>query len=108
MGEYYRIIKIFKSIIDMDTAPVVICDLEHTVVYMNPAAISRYHTDLTGKSLKAYHDCSFSSYVRFDFFRRILCDYVGDLVEKGEYDPAAAQALVENICYYNDYRMSKH
>ena len=44
---------------------------------------------------------SFSSYVRFDFFRRILCDYVGDLVEKGEYDSESAQALVENICYYN-------
>lgn len=46
----------FKSIIDQDTASVVICDLEHTVVYMNPASISRYHTDLTGKSLKACHN----------------------------------------------------
>ncbi len=48
---------------------------------------------------------SFSSYVRFDFFRRILCDYVGDLVEKGEYDAHSAQTLVENICYYNAKRM---
>ncbi|MBP3300704.1 MAG: glucuronate isomerase [Clostridia bacterium] len=48
---------------------------------------------------------SFSSYCRFDFFRRILCDYVGDLVEKGEYDRINAQALVENICYYNAKRM---
>lgn len=48
---------------------------------------------------------SFSSYVRFDFFRRILCDYVGDLVEKGEYDPQTAKELVENICYYNAKRM---
>ena len=46
----------FKSIIDSDKAPVVICDLEHTVVYMNPASILRYHTDLTGKSLKACHN----------------------------------------------------
>ena len=46
----------FKSIIDADTAPVVICDLEHTVVYTNPASIARYHTDLTGKSLKACHN----------------------------------------------------
>ena len=44
---------------------------------------------------------SFSSYCRFDFFRRILCDYVGNLVEKGEYDKDSAVALVENICYYN-------
>ena len=48
---------------------------------------------------------SFSSYCRFDFFRRILCDYVGNLVEKGEYDEASAVALVENICYYNAKRM---
>ncbi|MBQ1933387.1 MAG: glucuronate isomerase [Clostridia bacterium] len=48
---------------------------------------------------------SFSSYCRFDFFRRILCDYVGNLVEKGEYDEASAIQLVENICYYNAKRM---
>ncbi len=48
---------------------------------------------------------SFSSYCRFDFFRRILCDYVGNLVEKGEYDQASAVQLVENICYYNAKRM---
>lgn len=44
---------------------------------------------------------SFSSYCRFDFFRRIICDHVGALVEKGEYDEAGAVQLVENICYYN-------
>ena len=38
-----------KSVLDADTAPIVICDLEHTVVYMNPASILRYHIDLTGK-----------------------------------------------------------
>lgn len=48
---------------------------------------------------------SFSSYCRFDFFRRILCDYVGNLVEKGEYDQASALDLVKNICYYNAKRM---
>ncbi len=44
---------------------------------------------------------SFSSYVRFDFFRRILSDYLGGLVGKGECDPAAARLLAERICYYN-------
>lgn len=44
---------------------------------------------------------SFSSYVRFDFFRRILADYIGDMVERGEYDPQSAEALAKNICYYN-------
>jgi glucuronate isomerase len=48
---------------------------------------------------------SFSSYCRFDFFRRILCDYVGNLVELGEYDGESAAQLVKNICYYNAKRM---
>lgn len=46
----------FKSVIDADTASVVICDLEHTVVYMNPASIARYKVDITGKSIKACHN----------------------------------------------------
>ncbi len=46
----------FESVLRQDSAPVVLCDLEHTVVYMNPAAISRYGVNLTGKSLKACHN----------------------------------------------------
>lgn len=46
----------FKSVIDSDSAPVVICDLNHTVVYMNPASVSQYHTDITGKSIKSCHN----------------------------------------------------
>lgn len=44
---------------------------------------------------------SFSSYSRFDFFRRIVCNYVGSKVEAGEYDEQSALALLQNICYYN-------
>ncbi len=44
---------------------------------------------------------SFASYPRFDFFRRILCDVVGELVERGEYDPRAAETLVTDVCYRN-------
>ncbi len=46
----------FKSVLEQDEAPVVICDLEHTVVYMNPASVKRYHVDLTGKSIKMCHN----------------------------------------------------
>lgn len=31
--------QMFKSVIDQDRAAVVICDTEHTIVYMNPAAV---------------------------------------------------------------------
>lgn len=44
---------------------------------------------------------SFSSYSRFDFFRRILCTFVGKKVDKGEYPLEDAKTLVKNISYYN-------
>ena len=48
----------FKSIIDQDRAAVVICDLQHTIIYMNPAAKAQYykHSDLTGSSLLDCHN----------------------------------------------------
>lgn len=50
----------FKSVIDMDTSAVVICDLSHKIVYMNPAAADRYKKsggyDLVGKSLLDCHN----------------------------------------------------
>ena len=50
----------FKSVIDSDYQPIVICDLNHVVVYMNPSAISRYSkrggSSLIGKSLLNCHN----------------------------------------------------
>lgn len=50
----------FKSIIDQDNASVVICNLEHQIIYMNPAAIHSYHKwggeKLVGKSLMNCHN----------------------------------------------------
>ena len=46
----------FKSIIDQDKAPIVVCDLDSTIIYMNPASIKRYHGDLTGRNLKTCHN----------------------------------------------------
>ena len=44
----------FKSIIDQDRAAVVICSLDHKIIYMNPAAAANYHkyggAELLGKS----------------------------------------------------------
>ncbi|MCD8343599.1 MAG: PAS domain-containing protein [Oscillospiraceae bacterium] len=31
-----------KSVLDADSQPIVLCDMQHTVVYMNPAAVRRY------------------------------------------------------------------
>ena len=46
---------------------------------------------------------SFLSYARHEYFRRILCNYIGELVENGEYpyDERGLEKIVEGICYYN-------
>lgn len=44
---------------------------------------------------------SFSSYVRFDFYRRILCSFIADKVDKGEYDFSSAISLAKDIAYNN-------
>ena len=44
---------------------------------------------------------SFAGYSRFDFFRRILCGFVGELVARGEYAPEHAAELVGRICLGN-------
>lgn len=46
----------FKAVLEADSAPVVLCNLDHVIIYMNPAAIERYHADLTGKSLRDCHN----------------------------------------------------
>ncbi len=52
--------KYFKSVINQDRSPVVICNLQHEIIYMNPAAVSRYEkfggAELIGKSLLACHN----------------------------------------------------
>ena len=46
---------------------------------------------------------SFLSYARHEYFRRILCDFLGRLVENGEYpcDMTFLGGLVQDICYNN-------
>ena len=50
----------FKSILDQDTAAVVVCDTEHKIIYMNPVACRRYSKyggqALLGKNLLHCHN----------------------------------------------------
>ena len=50
----------FKSIIESDPMPIVICDLNHTILFMNKAAITRYQKHggsiLIGRSLLDCHN----------------------------------------------------
>lgn len=44
---------------------------------------------------------SFLSYARHDYFRRILCNIIGEWVEKGEFAEESAEILVSKLCYEN-------
>lgn len=46
---------------------------------------------------------SFLSYPRHELYRRVLCSYLGELVERGEYFSGEEELAktVQNICYYN-------
>lgn len=50
----------FKSVTDQDRCAVVICNLEHEIIYMNPAAIARYEkrggSRLVGSNLMDCHN----------------------------------------------------
>jgi hypothetical protein len=52
--------EVYKSVLEVDKAAVVICDLNHVIIYMNPAAISRYEKwggeNLMGQSLLNCHN----------------------------------------------------
>ncbi len=38
---------------------------------------------------------------RFEMFRRVLCDVVGNMVERGQIPMGVAENLVEKMCYSN-------
>ncbi|MEC6747961.1 glucuronate isomerase [Marinilactibacillus sp. XAAS-LB27] len=46
---------------------------------------------------------SFISYTRHEYFRRILCNYVGEQVELGKFpeEESLLKKLIQNICYFN-------
>ena len=69
---------------------------EQIRVYSRTAPLGSYVGMLTDSR-------SFLSYPRHEYFRRILCNFVGGLVENGEFPwhEEALGKLVLNICYQN-------
>ena len=52
--------EIYKAVLEADRSAVVICDLDHTIIYMNPVAVRRYEkwggNELLGRSLLNCHN----------------------------------------------------
>lgn len=55
-----EIIPFMKSIVDQDRSAIVICNLKHEIIYMNPAAVKNYEKSggekLLGQSLLKCHN----------------------------------------------------
>ncbi len=69
----------FKSIIDEDHCAIVICNLKHEIIYMNPAAVERYAkrggASLIGKSLLNCHNPKSNKMIKK------VMDWFGESVE---------------------------
>ncbi len=72
---------------------------EHMVTLSSLSLLSNFIGMLTDSR-------SFLSYTRHEYFRRILCDYLGSLVESGEFpkDMKVLGKIVQDISYYNSMR----
>lgn len=99
--------RLFKSIIDQDKAPIVVCDTESVIVYMNPAAIKRYHGNLTGNNLKNCHNAQSNEMIDkvlkwFDTIKdnNIIFTYHNDKENKDVYMVALRDDDENLIGYY--------
>ncbi len=71
---------------------------------MQDQMISLANLGLLGNFIGMLTDSrSFLSYARHDYFRRILCNLIGNWVENGEYPnkEASLKKIIQGICYYN-------
>ena len=106
-----------KSIVDTDRCAVVICNLEHTIVYMNPAAVARYAkrggSNLLGKSLLECHNADSCENIRkvvqwfqMDAGHNIIYTYHNEKENKDVYMVALREETGRLIGYYekHEYR----
>ena len=105
--------KLLKSVLDQDTAPVVVCNIDDIIVYMNQSAIKRYHKDLTGASIKDCHPpqanemiCKVINWFKKDKANNIEYTYYNDKENKDVYMVALRDDDGTLIGYYekHEYR----
>lgn len=107
----------FKSVLEQDRSPIVLCDLDHTIVYMNPAAVARYAkrggAALLGKSLLSCHNDHSNELIKKvvawfakDPSHNIVYTYHNDKEDKDVYMVALRDETGTLIGYYekHEYR----
>ncbi len=108
---------VYKSVLEVDKAAVVICNLDHKIIYMNPAAINRYEKwggkNLIGQNLLSCHnDKSCEMIVKvLEWFKaskdnNIVYTSYNEKENKDVYMVALRNEVGELIAYYekHEYR----
>ena len=86
----------FKSVLDQDRASIVLCGLDHTILYMNPAAIRSYAKHggaaLVGRSLANCHNAHSNEMIQtvVDWFAKVG-EMGADLVRAARDEPDLAE-----------------
>ena len=109
--------EVYKSVLETDRAAIVICDLDHNIIYMNPAAINRYAKwggrNLMGqKLLDCHNDKSREMIIKvLDWFKaskdnNIVYTSYNEKENKDVYMVALRNDAGELIAYYekHEYR----
>lgn len=107
----------FQSVIDQDRVAVVLCNLAHEIVYMNPAAVKNYEKwggdKLIGKSLLNCHNEESKQKIEkvLDWFsenpsHNMIYTFYNEKQNKDVYMVALRDAKKELIGYYekHEYR----
>lgn len=107
----------FKSVLEQDRSAIVLCDLQHTIVYMNPVAIARYAkrggAALVGGSLLDCHNAASNELIQrvVDWFARdpghnLVYTYYNEKEDKDVYMVALRSEDGALIGYYekHEYR----
>ncbi len=109
--------EIYKSVLEADRAAVVICDLDHKIVYMNPAAVNRYQKrggkELLGKSILDCHNGKSGEIIKIvvDWFKKsedndLVYTFHNEKENKDVYMVALRDGAGKLIGYYekHEYR----
>lgn len=109
----------FKSIVDQDRTAIVICNLDHIILYMNKSAIERYEKrggrNLIGRSLLDCHNPNSNEMIKkiVDWFMADKCNnmiytFKNETENKDVYMVALRDESGRLIGYYEKHEYRNH
>lgn len=115
--EFHSLVPFFKSVLEQDRCPVVICNLQHDIIYTNKSARERYkkHGELVGKSIFDCHNAESNAKIRevVEWFAKspdnnLVFTFHNDKENKDVYMVALRGENGELIGYYEKHELRNH